>query len=259
MPAELTSTSQGQTMVLTIRNPEQRNALSPGMYAAGIEALSVAETLAEVRSVILTGEGSTFCSGGSLQRLRDNRRESPEVQAQAIEGLHGWIEAIRTFPKPIVAAVEGAAAGAGFSLALACDFIVAADDATFVMAYGKVGLSPDGGASWSLSRALPRQMVSELLLAGEPIGAQRLQALGVVNRCTAPGTALAGALQLCERLNTLAPNALASTKELMNEAPDATLSAQLAAERNHFVTNLHHPNAGIGIEAFLAKGRPHYS
>ncbi len=258
MPAELKSTSQGQTMVLTLSHPEQRNALDPQMYAAGIEALSVAETQPEVRSVILTGEGSMFCSGGSLQRLRDNRRQSPEVQAQSIEGLHSWIEAIRTFPKPIVAAVEGAAAGAGFSLALACDFIVAADDAVFVMAYSNVALSPDGGASWSLSRALPRQLVSELLLGGERIGAQRLHTLGVVNRTTAPGTALSAALDLCERLNAKAPNVLASIKELMNEAPDATLTAQLAAERNHFVTNLHHPNAGIGIDAFLNKARPHY-
>ena len=93
------------------------------------------------------------------------------MQAQSIEGLHSWIEAIRTFPKPVIAAVEGAAAGAGFSLALACDFIVAADDAVFVMAYSNVALSPDGGASWSLSQALPRQLVSELLMGGERIGA----------------------------------------------------------------------------------------
>lgn len=258
MPAELKSTSHGQTMVLAISNPEQRNALGPEIYAAGVEALSVAESLAEVRSVVITGEGDTFCAGGNLQRLLDNRRQSPEVQAQSLEALHSWIEAIRTFPKPIVAAVEGAAAGAGFSLALACDFIVAADNAVFVMAYSNVALSPDGGATWSLSRALPRQLVSELLLSGDRIGPQRLHALGIVNRVATRGSALADALALCERLNAKAPNALASIKELMNEAPDATLTEQLAQERNHFVTNLHHPNAGIGIEAFLSKQVPRY-
>ena len=258
MPAELKSTSQGQTMVLAISNPEQRNALGPEIYAAGVEALSVAETQADVRSVVITGEGDNFCAGGNLQRLLDNRRQPPEVQAQSLEALHSWIEAIRTFPKPIVAAVEGAAAGAGFSLAPACVFIVAADNAVFVMAYSNVALSPDGGGTWSLSRSLPRQLVSELLLSGERIGAQRLHALGMVNRVATRGSALADALALCERLNAKAPNALASIKELMNEAADATLTEQLAQERNHFVTNLHHPNAGIGIEAFLSKQVPRY-
>lgn len=150
MPAELKSTSRGRTMVLTLSNPEHRNALGPEMYAAGIEALSVAESSPDVRSVVITGEGSLFSAGGNLQRLQANRQLPPDVQAQSIEGFHGWIESVRTFPKPVIAAVEGAAAGAGFSLALACDLIVAAEDAFFVMAYSNIALSPDGGATWSL-------------------------------------------------------------------------------------------------------------
>ncbi len=258
MPAEIKSTSHEGTLVLTVSNPEHRNALGPEIYAAGVEALGVAESLPEVRSVVITGEGATFSAGGQLQRLLERRRQPPEAQAQAVEGLHNWIEAIRTFPKPVIAAVEGAAAGAGFSLALACDFIVAAEDAFFIMAYANVGLSPDGGASWGLTRSLPRQVVSELLLAGERMGAQRLHALGVVNRLAATGTALDEALVLAARLNAKAPNALASIKELMNEATGATLTEQLGHERDHFVRNLHHPNAGSGIEAFLAKRTPRY-
>jgi enoyl-CoA hydratase/carnithine racemase len=258
MTAELKSTSQGRTMVLTLSNPEHRNALGPEMYAAGVEALSVAENNPEVRSVVLTGEGAIFSAGGNLQRLLANRQQAPEVQAQSIEGLHSWIEAIRTFPKPVIAAVEGAAAGAAFSLALACDLIVAADDAVFVMAYSSVALSPDGGATWSLSHLLPRQLVAELLMAGERIGAARLQELGVVNRVAPRGGALAAALELAEKLNGRAPNVLASIKDLLNEAPAATLSRQLAGERDHFVRNLHHANAGIGIGAFLARQRPSY-
>ena len=258
MPAELKSTSHGRTMVLTMSNPEHRNALGPEMYAAGVEALSVAESNAEVRSVVITGEGAVFCAGGNLQRLQANRQQPPAVQAQVIEGLHNWIEAIRTFPKPVIAAVEGAAAGAGFSLALACDLIVAADDAVFVMAYSTVALSPDGGASWSLSHALPRQLASELLMGAERIGTARLHELGLVNRTTLPGQALSEALALAEKLNSRAPNALASIKELLNDAPGATLTRQLADERDHFVRNLHHANAGIGIAAFLAKQAPRY-
>ena len=258
MTAELKSTSQGRTMVLTLSNPEHRNALGPEMYAAGVEALSVAENNPEVRTVVVTGEGAIFSAGGNLQRLLANRQQPPEVQAQSIEGLHSWIEAIRTFPKPVIAAVEGAAAGAGFSLALACDLIVAADDAVFVMAYSNVALSPDGGASWSLSQALPRQLVAELLMVGERIGAARLHELGVVNRLAPRGGALDSALVLAEQLNGRAPNVLASMKELVNDAPGASLTRQLASERDHFVLNLHHPNAGVGIAAFLAKQRPSY-
>lgn len=258
MAAELKSTSQGRTMVLTLSNPEHRNALGPEMYAAGIEALSVAESNPDVRSVVIAGEGKLFSAGGNLQRLQANRQLPPEVQAQSIEGLHSWIEAIRTFPKPVIAAVEGAAAGAGFSLALACDLMVAAEDAIFIMAYINIALSPDGGASWSLSKAVPRQLVSELLLGGERIGARRLHELGIVNRVTPPGGALNEAMALAEKLNARAPNAVASIKELINDAADATLNRQLASERDHMVRNLHHANAGIGIAAFLAKQVPDY-
>lgn len=258
MTAQLLSTSEGQTLVLTLSNPEFRNALGPEMYAAGVEALSVAESSADVRSVVITGANGIFSAGGNLQRLQNNRQLPPEHQAQSIEGLHNWIEAIRTFPKPVVAAVEGPAAGAGFSLALACDLIVAATNSVFVMAYSSIALSPDGGGSWSLSRLIPRQLATELLMCGERIGAERLHQMGIVNRLTEPGQALQQALTWTAQLNARAPNALASVKELLAEADTSTLNAQLARERDHFVKNLHHANAGIGIAAFLNKETPKY-
>jgi enoyl-CoA hydratase/carnithine racemase len=258
MAGALKSTSDGATLVLTLSNPDFRNALSPEIYAAGVEALNAAENNPDVRSVVITGEGNTFCAGGNLQRLLSNRAQPQDVQLQSINGLHSWIDSIRTFPKPVIAAVEGAAAGAGFSLALACDLVVAADNAVFVMAYSSVALSPDGGGSWTLSRALPRALVAELLMCGERVGAARLQALGLVNRCVTPGDALNEALKLADTLNTRAPNALASIKELINEAPGNTLGQQMDAERAHFVRNLHHPNGGEGISAFLEKRTPRY-
>jgi enoyl-CoA hydratase/carnithine racemase len=258
MTAQLKSTSQGQTLVLTLSDPSLRNALGPEMYAAGIEALNVAETNPEIRSVIITGEGANFCAGGNLNRLLANREKPREVQAQSIEGLHSWIEAIRTFPKPIIAAVEGAAAGAGFSLVLMCDLVVAARDSIFVMAYSSIGLSADGGGSWSLAQALPRQLASELLMLGERIGAERLQELGIVNRVVDSGNAFEQALQLAERINARAPNAMSSVKELLNDANTHPLTTHLAQERDHFVNNLHHANAGIGIAAFLNKEKPLY-
>ena len=256
MAAELTSRTEGQTLVLTLNHPGQLNTLSPDMYAAGIEALNGAERSAEVRSVVLTGADGLFSAGGDLARLRANRKYPPAVQAASIDALHDWIETIRAYPKPIVAAVEGAAAGAGFSLVLACDFAVASRSARFSLAYSRVGLSPDGGASWALAHAVPRALAAQWLMLGETVSAERLHALGLINRLTEPGAALAGALDLCAGLNAHAPNVLASVKELLSEAVGSDLHAQLARERRHFVENLHHENAGEGIAAFFDKRAP---
>jgi len=258
MAGALQSTSEGCTLILTIANPEFKNALGPEIYAAGIEALNAAENNPDIRSVVITGAEGMFCSGGNLKRLMANRREPPDVQAQSIEGLHNWIDCIRTYPKPVIAAVEGAAAGAGFSLVLACDFCVAADNAVFVMSYSSVALSPDGGGSWALARALPRALASELLMCGDRISASRLHEMGLINKVVAAGNALARAQELAEHLNSRAPNALASIKELINSAATDTLSQQLESERDQFVRNLHHANAGEGIAAYLQKIKPYY-
>jgi enoyl-CoA hydratase/carnithine racemase len=106
---------------------------------------------------------------------------------------------------------------------------------------------------------MPRQLATELLMCGERIGAERLQQLGVVNRLAEAGQALQQALDLCQQINARAPNALASIKELMADADGSSLNAQLARERDHFVKNLHHANAGIGISAFLNKQNPQYN
>lgn len=247
-----------QIKLLTLSNPGMRNVLSPAIYAAGIEAINHADSSQEVRAVVITGEGDTFCAGGNLQRLLHNRSLAPSVQAESIDGLHGWIEAIRACRKPVIAAVEGAAAGAGFSLALACDMIVASREALFVMAYSSVGLTPDGGGSWQLARQLPRQLATELLLTGERISAERLHASGVVNQLCDKGQTLPAALQLAEKIAARAPNVMATIKELVSEAPERSLNAHLVAERDAFVSNLHHANGGEGITAFLGKRKAQY-
>ena len=258
MSAQIISERQGATLVMTLSNPEHRNALGPEMYSSAAHILSEAAAQPEVRSVVLCGEGSTFCAGGSLKRLQDNRALPPEHQAASIAGLHRWIEAMRACPKPIIAAVEGAAAGAGFSLVLACDFVVAARDAVLVMAYSTVALSPDGGGSWQLARQLPRGLVNEMLMLGQRVSAATLAEHGLVQSLSEPGQSLQQALALAEQLNGRAPNVLASIKALVNAAPVQDLHSHLAEEQAHFVRNLHHPNAGIGIAAFLNKTPPHY-
>ena len=258
MTATLQQSRQGRVLILTIANAAHRNALGPEIYAEGIRALSHARDNKDIGSVVIVGEGIIFSAGGNLQRLQANRLLPPKVQEESIDGLHAWIETISTCPKPVIAAIEGAAAGAGFSLALACDFIVAASDAIFVMAYSNIALSPDGGGSWRLTHALPRQLVNELLMCGERIGAQRLHDLGVVNQITPAGSALSAALELADMLCGRAANALASIKALVNQAGHNALPDHLKLERDHFVANLHHANAGIGIAAFLSRQPPRY-
>lgn len=258
MTEQLKSSSHGSTMILTLSNPGARNAMGPGVYAAGIEALNMAADQRDVKSVVITGEGEHFSAGGNLQRLQANRARSPEHQAASIDSFHAWIECLETFPKPVIAAVEGAAAGAGFSLVLACDLVVAARDSLFALAYSSVGLSPDGGATWQLARKVPRNLANQWLMLGERLTADTLFHHGLVNQVCAPGQALSEALALAERLNARAGNVLGSIKELLASATHDRLDEQLDAERDHFVRNLHHPNGGIGIQAFLDKTPPTY-
>jgi enoyl-CoA hydratase/carnithine racemase len=256
MPSQLYTERRGTTLLLTLSDPPSRNTLSPQLCAAGIETLNIAADDDDLRCVVLHGDGAHFCAGGNLHRLAKTRGIGRDEQHKSIDRFHGFIEALRTFPKPVIAAVEGAAAGGGFSLALACDLIVAAQDARFVMSYGRVGLSPDGGSSWHLARQLPRALVLELMWLAEPVDARRLHQLGVVNLVTDPGSALPEALRLAERLAEMAPNAITSAKELVTLASSRALDAQLAAEREHFLDNLFHPNGGEGLQAFFDKRKP---
>jgi len=248
----------GATLVLTISHPPSRNSINAEICTAAIEAFNAADSNPDVRSIILCGEASYFSCGVEPGLWLAQRREGPRSQIELSDALQGWTEAIHSCSKPVIAAVEGNCSGAGFSLALACDLIVSAANSVFVMAYSSIALSPDGGGSWSLSRLVPRQLATELLMCGERIGAERLHQMGIVNRITEPGYALEQALAWSQQINARAPNALASVKELLSEADGHSLNAQLALERDHFVKNLHHANAGIGIAAFLNKEKPKY-
>lgn len=258
MSAELQASRRDATLILTLSNPGAKNALHPDMYAAAIETLSTAERDDTIRAVVLTGADRFFCAGGNLNRLLENRSKDKSAQVESIDNLHGWIEAIRDCPKPVIAAVEGAAAGAGFSLALACDLIVAGASAKFVMAYVNVGLTPDGGGSWFLAQALPRQLAAEILIAGKPVLASRLHELGLVNRLVADGAVLDAALDWADELAALSPNAIERIKALTHEAQGNTLAQHFEAEKRHFVESLHHRDAQEGISAFLEKRKPHY-
>lgn len=258
MSAELIALRRDATLILTLSNPGARNALHPDMYAAAIEALSTAERDDSIRAVILTGADGFFCSGGNLHRLLECRAKDQSLQEREIDSLHGWVEAIRDCPKPVIAAVEGGAAGAGFSLALACDLIVAASDARFAMAYVRVGLTPDAGGSWYLAQALPRQLAAEILFEGKPVSSLRLHELGIVNKIVPGGSALDAAQAWADEFARLSPHAIEQIKALMRDGQGKTFQQQFDAEKFAFIHSLGHRDAAEGISAFLEKREARY-
>jgi len=249
---------EGAVLLLINNNPRRRNALSAGFYAAAIRALREAQADPGIGAVLLTGTGNFFCAGGDLDQLAARRAMAPAQRRQHLEPLHDLIRAIRASGKPVIAAVEGGAAGAGLSLALACDMLVAARDAKFSASYVRVGLTPDGGLTSLLAECVSRQLLTELCLGGEPIDAGRLYVLGAINRLAEPGAAEAVALILARRLSLGPAQAMASIKTLCRQAHAQTLDAQLEQEAHHMVAAQGGAEAAEGIAAFLDKRAPDF-
>ncbi|CAM5780752.1 oxepin-CoA hydrolase, alternative type [Castellaniella caeni] len=253
MSERLVSRREGAVQVLVNHNPQARNALSPEFYSALREALTVAAADPEVGAVVLVGAQGYFCAGGDLNQLAKRRELTESQRRERIEALHETVRAIRRCPKPVLAAVEGGAAGAGVSLALACDLLVMAEDAYLSLAYVKVGLSPDGGATAFLAEFMPRQLLAELVLTGDRIAAPRLASLGVVNRVAAPGSAEAQAIELAQRLARGPQRAMARIKALSLSAHHHSVEAQLDAEAERMAASLGDAEAAEGIGAFFGK------
>lgn len=250
---------EGAVLVLSNNNPAARNALSPAFYAALTTALVQAEADPTVGAVVLTGEGGHFCAGGDLRQLAKRRELPVEERRAKLEGLHDVIRTVRDCRKPVIAAVEGAAAGAGLSLALACDMLVAAKDAVFSVAYVKVGLTPDGGATAFLAEFVSRQVLTELCLTGERISGERLHALGAVNRLAEPGQSLAQALDLAAQVAVGPELAMARIKTLCRQAHANTLEDQLDMEARFMVQSQETEESREGMGAFLDKRPPDFA
>ena len=258
MTPPLLISREGEVLILSNNNVAARNALSPQFYAAATQALEQAASDSSIGAVLLTGEGQHFCAGGDLRQLAQRRELTEAERRTKLEGLHGLIRAVRHCPKPVIAAVEGAAAGAGLSLALACDMLVAARDSVFSMAYVKVGLTPDGGATAFLSEFVSRQVLTELCLTGERISGERMAQLGVVNRLAEPGQAIVLALTLAQQIAQGPEQAMAHIKDLCRQAPRNTLEQQLELEARYMVQAQATEEAREGIAAFLEKRSPQF-
>lgn len=250
---------EGAVLVLSNQNVAARNALTPEFSQGVAQALREAAKDPDIGAIVLTGEGGHFCAGGDLRQLATRRTLAEEARRERLEILHDLIRAVHECPKPVVAAVEGAAAGAGLSLALACDLLVCATDAVFSVAYVKVGLTPDGGATAFLSEFLSRQVLTELCLSGDRISGERLHGLGAVNRLVDPGQALETAVSLAATLAQGPELAMGRIKALCRQAHANSLADQLEQEARFMVVSQGTEESREGMGAFLEKRQPNYA
>lgn len=244
---------RGSVLVLTLDGPDSRNAIGPEVYQALQADIVSAGSDPRTRAVVLTGSGGFFSAGGNIKALKESAQGTLAEATVRTDRLNAMILAIVNCPTPVLAAVEGGAAGAGLSLALACDIIISSTTARFAVAQVRVGLSPDGGATSFLRSALPRQFVMEMCLLGLPVSAERLASAGVINILTEDGKALEAALELAGRLAEGPPQTIGTIKTLVQAAATADLATQLDREACAINLGRYSAEAAEGLSAFLEK------
>jgi 2-(1,2-epoxy-1,2-dihydrophenyl)acetyl-CoA isomerase len=248
----------GDRLVVVNMNSTRRGALSPDLYAAIRQALAGAADR-RIRSVLLTSEGGFFCAGGDLNVLIERRKLTEAQRRDKVDELHDLVRAIRACPVPVIAAVEGGAAGAGASLALACDLIVASEGAKFTAAYVKAGLVPDAGLTSSLARMLPRPLAMEMCLLARTVTAEQMLALGAVNAVVPSDQVEATALALADSVAQGPRDSQSAIRRLVSNAYEVTEAVQLDAERNAMAQAAGGDEAAEGIAAFLEKRKPRFN
>lgn len=217
----------GGVATITLNCPERKNALSVGMRQALDATLPELRQDPSVKAVIITGEGDAFCSGGDISSIstaskRDGRRAMRDIQLT-------W-EELAGFDKPVIAAVHGPAYGAGFSLAMAADFILASDRARFCLSFARIGLVPDLGVLHTLPRAIGMQRARELLYFGREVGPDEAAELGLVLEVLPPEELLGRAHELASALGQSSPSAFAITKQILSRSFETDRQALLESE-----------------------------
>lgn len=244
--------------VLTLNRPAVRNAI--GWRTWELLDAAIGELVEDdtCRAVVLTGAGGAFSAGGDV-KTSPSRGVGLGAPAARLRTGQRVLENLLKLPKPVLAAVEGPAMGIGWSLALACDVVVAARSATFGAPFVLRGLVPDGGAAWFLTRAVGRQRAATLLLTGERLAAAEAAELGVVSLLTETGDALTVATELAGRLARGPAEALRLTKDMMRAALDLPLERFLEMEWLAATLDLTGPDAAEGRAAFVEKRDPDFS
>jgi 2-(1,2-epoxy-1,2-dihydrophenyl)acetyl-CoA isomerase len=252
--ADVETSRDGAVLTITLNRPDVLNAFTREMHRAFAGALEEAAA-ADVRAVVLTGAGRGFCVG---QDLHEFQEASGDIASHLEHNYHPNIRAIRELEKPVIAAVNGPAAGAGLSLACACDLRVAADDATFVPAFINIGLVPDSGGTYFVRRLLGTARAFEFFGTGRRLTAAQAHAWGLVNEVVESASLAARAAELAARLASLPTRALGMTKRLFDHAEHATLDEQLALEAKLQAQATQTADFREGVAAFLEKREPRF-
>ena len=252
---DLLVNQEGKVLQITLNRPDSLNAFSRDMIEGLTEIVRQAEEREDVRVLVLSGSGRSFSAGGDVKTMGE---VSPTDVYNHVGKLNECILAMQACSKPIIAVVHGFAAVAGFNLALACDLIVAAEDSRFVLSFAQVGLISDGGGSYFLPRLVGSQLAKEWLFLAEPISAQKLHELGVVNRIVPLSNLQTEAMTLAQRLAAGPGRAYGMMKRIVNSSANSSLVDVLEAERTTqamMVTTADHLE---GVRAFREKRRPSF-
>ncbi len=247
--------------VITLDRPESRNALTPEMVEQLGQAVESCKR-PDIRAVLITGSGGAFCAGADVKELVETLDNGgPEALSQSIRELAGALHTsvvlpLRRLNRPVVAGINGAAAGAGFSLALAADIRVAAQNARFLMAYANIGAPADGGATYLLPRLVGAGRAMELYLASQPVGAPRALELGLVNQVCPDEELDKHALETAVRLAQGPTVAYARVKELYEGSWESSLESQLEAETEAIAKVALTSDFQEGIRAFAGRRQP---
>ena len=238
---------------ITLDRPASGNAIDLPLARSLMLALQSCARDNDVRAIVIRGRGRLFCTGGDLMAIRDQGATAPAYVKELLSYLHEALNLIATIRAPVVAAVNGTAAGAGFALACACDLTVALDSAKFVMAYTKIGLTPDGSSTWFLPRIIGLKRALELALSNRAISAAEARDWGLVNDVLSEREFEPHVEALVSRLSQGATNAFGQAKRLMRNSHLETLSAQMEAESEALCAALIGAEAKFGLDNFVTE------
>jgi enoyl-CoA hydratase/carnithine racemase len=254
---------EDEIATLTLDRPDAFNAMSPELIGELTLATGYLADSAPIRALIVTGAGKAFCAGGDINWFQKGiDEEGFDVSADVRRGaevMHQAIIDLRRVPVPVVAAVNGPAAGAGFSLALACDIRVASEDAFFAPAYGRVGLSPDGGMTYFLPRVVGPTKALELLLEDPNLPATDALVMGLVTEVVPGDQVMDRARERAAKLAKLAPHYVKMAKSLVGVSLENGIADHLQLERHGIADGIATEDAKAGIKAFFSAEKPEFN
>ena len=249
---------EGTLAILQFNRPQQYNAIDDRMAAELLDAVVHVQNNPEVRALMVTGAGDAFHSGGDIKAFVKAGEALPDLLERMLVPLHGFISHLVRMPKPVVAAVNGPAAGAGFSLAMACDIVVARADAVFTVGYTKIGASPDGGSTFFMTRLLGLRRALELTLTNRVLTAQEAMEWGLVNRVFPVETFQEEARAFAQELARGPTAAFGESKNLLYHSQNHELETQMELEAKGIIASSRTEDFKEGIKAFVEKRKAEF-